>query len=153
MSRLAAPIVALLLFAALAAGCGSGGSGSSSGGGSTGGASTGGGGGAAESGGPAKKPQSAQEGGAPVGSQVKQCDSHAVDAERLRATGVPCGPARQTMFRWQRADKCAPIGGASRGACSIAGGYRCQAVETGKGLEVSCSAQGRAVAFRTRSAG
>jgi hypothetical protein len=154
MSRLAAPIAVLLLLAALVAGCGSGGSssGGSSEGGSSGGTSTAGGGGP-ETGAPAKRPRSAQQRGAPLGSQVKHCDSDAADAELLRATGVPCGPARQAMFSWQRAAKCAPARGASHSACSIAGGYRCQSAETGKGLEVSCSAPGRAVAFRTRSAG
>jgi hypothetical protein len=142
MRRLAAPFVLLLLLAALAAGCGAGGGGTATGGS-----------GPTQSGAPATKPSSAQQGGAPLGSQVKRCDSGAVDAELLRATGVPCGAARQAMFHWQRAAKCVPGGGASRGACSIAGGYRCQALTTGKGLEVSCSAPGRAVAFRARAAG
>ena len=151
MSRLAAPILALVLLAALATGCGS--SGSSSGGSPAGGGTTSGDGGRAHSGTPAKKPQSAQEGGAPVGSQVERCDSQAVDAEALRATGVPCGPARQAMFRWQRARRCALSRKASRGACSIAGGYRCQATTTDKGVEVNCAAPGRAVTFRARAAG
>jgi hypothetical protein len=139
MPRLAAPIAVLVLLAALAAGCGSGGSSTGS---------------SLSTVTPAGKPPSAQENGAPVGSQVRRCDTRAVDAELLRATGVPCGAARQALFGWQRAvGRCAPDGGASRGACSIAGGYRCQAVATGKGVDVSCAAPGRAVAFRAQAAG
>lgn len=146
--RLTALIVAVLVLAALVAGCGSSGS-SGSGSGTTGagagrGANTG-----AETApkAPAPRLPLAPEGGGPVGSQVKRCESQAVDAEKLRATGLPCGPARQAMFRWQRAGACALAAGASRGACSVKGGYRCQAVRTGKGVEVSCATPGRAVAF------
>jgi hypothetical protein len=102
---------------------------------------------------PANKPPSAEVGGTPAGAQAKSCETQAVDAEALRATGVPCGAARAAMFAWQRAPKCAPASGSSRGSCTVAGGYRCQAVRAGEGVSVSCAAEGRAVAFRVRGAG
>jgi hypothetical protein len=139
--RLAAPICIALLLAASVAGCGSGGS-------STGGTATGG-----EGATPAKKPQSAQPGGAPAGAQAESCETQAVDAQALRATGVPCGAARSAMFAWQRAPGCTLVGRSARGSCSVPGGYRCQAVRAGKGVSVSCAAEGRAVAFRVRGAG
>lgn len=141
MLRLAAPICVALVLAALVAGCGSGGS--STAGSGTGGAATSGGGG----GKPATKPPSAEVGGAPAGAQAKSCETQAVDAQELRATGVPCGAARAAMFAWQRSSDCALVGGASRGSCSVPGGYRCQAARVGEGVSVSCSANGRAVAF------
>jgi hypothetical protein len=136
MPRLAAPICVLLLLTALVAGCGSGGSSTGS---TTGSAS-----GSAK---PAKKPPSAQVGGAPVGAQAKHCDSRAVDAQALRATGVPCQMARSLMFAWQRSGACALAKGTARGSCAVPAGFRCQAVRAGKGIAVSCSTKGRAVAF------
>jgi hypothetical protein len=153
MPRLAAPICVALLLAALAvAGCGSGGSstGGSGTGTSGGGAPSsggGGGGGGGQGGGAAKKPPSAQSGGAPAGAQAKSCETQAVDAQALRATGVDCGAARSAMFAWQRDPTCALVGRSPRGSCSVPGGFRCQAVRVGKGVSVSCSAEGRAIAF------
>ncbi len=146
MPRFAAPICVVLLLAALVAGCGSGGS-STGGSGTAGGTTSGGNGGAAGTGNPAKKPPSAEVGGAPAGAQAKSCETQAVDAQALRATGVPCDAARSAMFAWQRAAQCELVGRLSRGSCTVPGGYRCQAVRVGKGVSVSCSAEGRAIAF------
>jgi hypothetical protein len=149
MPRLAAPICVALLLAALAvAGCGSGGSSTGgSGTGTSGGGAPSSGGGGGQGGGAAKKPPSAQSGGAPAGAQAKSCETQAVDAQALRATGVDCGAARSAMFAWQRDPTCALVGRSSRGSCSVHGGYRCQAVQAGEGVSVSCSAEGRAIAF------
>lgn len=145
MRQLATPICVALLLAALVAGCGSGGS-STGGSGSSGGGTSSTGSGAT----PAKKPPSAEAGGAPLGAQAKSCETQAVDARSLHATGVDCGAARAAMFAWQRDPQCLPQGRSSRRSCSVPGGYRCQAVRAEKGMSVSCSAEGRAIAFLAR---
>jgi hypothetical protein len=97
---------------------------------------------------PAGKPPSAQVGGAPAGARAKACETLAVDAQALRATGVPCGAARSVLFAWQRAGDCALRGRSSRGSCTVPGGYSCQSVRAGKGISVGCASKGRAIAFR-----
>jgi hypothetical protein len=123
--RLAIPIAIILLAAALLAGCG-GSSSSSETTGSTvppGGAAT-----------------------APAGASARSCETEAVDAEALRATGVSCGDARDVLFAWQRAPACAAEPGASHSACTV-DSYRCIGARTDRGLAVSCARAGRSIAF------
>lgn len=129
MPRLAASLLPVALAAALAVGCGG-----SSGGGSTAGETN---------------PSPTRGSTAPIGAAAKSCDSHATDAEALRATGISCDQARQVMDGWQREVSCAPSAGASRGSC-LARSYRCQATRTDRGLAVSCSRAGQSIAFIAR---
>lgn len=127
--RLATPIVAVLLAAALLAGCGS----------SEDGSGTDGSDGTTET----------ATSTAPPGTEAIECDAHATDAEELRATGVACPWARALMFRWQGTEACVPAEGASRSGCTI-GPYRCLGAVTDRGVSVSCSRSGRSVAFLAR---
>jgi hypothetical protein len=120
--RLAAPIAAALLAAALIMGCGD----SSTGRGDS----------------TAVRPA----GKAPIGAGAKSCDTYAADAKSLRATGIPCDQARQVMYGWRRARSCSLPSGASRGSC-LSRSYRCQSARTDRGLLVSCSRQGQSIAF------
>ena len=83
---------------------------------------------------------------APAGATAQTCDTHAVDAEALRVTGVSCGEGRKTMFAWQRAESCAATGGTSRSACSV-NSYRCLSLQVDPGLAVSCARSGRSIVF------
>ncbi|MGV1047084.1 MAG: hypothetical protein ACOYD4_00975 [Solirubrobacterales bacterium] len=125
--RLAVPIAIAVLAASLA-GCG----GSSPGTGSTATGST-----AAPQGGAAT---------APAGASAQSCETQAVDAEALRATGASCEEARQVMFAWQRDSGCAGSAGASHAACTVRS-YRCIATRADRGLAVSCAGPGRSIAF------
>ncbi len=84
--------------------------------------------------------------GAPAGAAARSCETEAVDAEALRATGLACERARQVMFGWQRDGGCALPAGASRGACGVRS-YRCLATATARGTAVSCSRPGESLAF------
>jgi hypothetical protein len=117
--RLAAPLAIVALAAVLASGCG----GSPSGRGST--------------------------SGAPVGAAAKSCDTHAVDVESLRATGISCSQARQVMHGWQRERTCSPRSGASRTSC-LTRSYRCLGTRTDRGAAVGCARQGESIAFIAR---
>jgi len=119
---------ALLLIAALLAGCGS-----SSDEGSTGGAT----------------PPPAPGARAPVGAAAKSCEAFAADAESLRATNISCEQARQVMYGWQREPDCALPATRSRGGC-LTRSYRCQATQVDRGIAVSCSRAGESVAFIAR---
>ena len=120
--RLTVPIAIVALAASLAAGCGS----------------------SSETGSTASPPQGTAT--APAGASAQSCETQAVDAEALRATGVSCGEARRAMFAWQRASGCAGTPGASHTACSVRS-YRCVATRTDRGLAVSCAEPGRSIAF------
>lgn len=89
-------------------------------------------------------PASSPEG--PAGAAARICETLAEDAERLRATAVPCAEARRVMLAWQRAESCGLIGNASRGSCVVRS-YRCLSVRTGRGVSVSCARPGRSIAF------
>jgi hypothetical protein len=130
-TRLAASIAVVVLASVLLTGCG----GSSSDHGSGTGATT--------------QTESSPPAGAPVGAGAKSCETQAVDAGALRATGIPCRQARQVMFGWQQEGSCAIPSGASRGGCSTRS-YRCQAVRTGRGAAVSCARPGESIAFIAR---
>jgi hypothetical protein len=78
---------------------------------------------------------------APEGSKVASCDTGG-----LRATSVHCASARKVMSGWDASRSCALAKGESRSACSVSG-FRCQAVQVGKGTSVSCARPGEAVAF------
>jgi hypothetical protein len=84
--------------------------------------------------------------GAPVGAAAKTCETEAVDAEGLRATGVSCELARRVMHDWRQKSSCASPAGASRVSCSSRS-YRCTGTRTDRGTAVSCSRPGRSVAF------
>jgi hypothetical protein len=84
--------------------------------------------------------------GAPVGASARSCETHALDAGALRATGVSCGRARQVMYGWQRARGCSAPAGASRSACQTRS-YRCLATRTDRGVAVSCARAGESIAF------
>ena len=114
--RLAAPLVVLVLAALAAAGCG---------------------GSASEEG---------SSSGAPVGAAAKSCETDAVDAGALRATGVSCDRARQVMYGWQRQGSCSAPPGASRVSCTTRS-YRCTGARTDRGTAVSCARPGRSIAF------
>jgi hypothetical protein len=118
--RLAAPLAIVALAAVLVGGCG----GSSSDRGST-------------------SPS------APLGATAKSCDTHAVDAEGLRASGISCSQARQVMYGWQRESSCSSPAGASRTSC-LTRSYRCLGTHTARGLAVSCSRAGQSIAFIAR---
>lgn len=133
--RLAAVLAVALLLAALALGCGS----------SDGGDGTSSEAPATENAPPARDGYGGSR-EAPAGAAVRSCETQAVDAERLRATAVSCGEARQVMFAWQRAEGCGLIGNASRGSCVVRS-YRCLSVRTGRGVSVSCTRPGRSIAF------
>lgn len=81
---------------------------------------------------------------APAGSKVVSCK------EGLRATEVDCASARKVMISWQHSHACALAQGESRGACSVSG-FRCQAVQVGKGTSVSCARPGESVAFSKKN--
>jgi hypothetical protein len=82
---------------------------------------------------------------APAGSKVVSCG-----AGGLRATSVDCASARKVMSGWEAGRSCPLAKGASRGACSVSG-FRCLAVQVGKGTSVSCARLGEAVAFIKKS--
>jgi hypothetical protein len=136
--RLAAPLLVFALAAALPAGCGS--SSEESGGTRIGTATS-------TVPGPGGKGPSSSK--APVGASARSCDAHSADAEALRATGIPCDQARQVMYGWQRQRACSSPAGASRSSC-LTRSYRCLATRTDRGLAVSCSRQGRSIAFLGR---
>jgi hypothetical protein len=117
--RLAAPL-AVFALAALLAGCG----GSSS-------------------------PDATRTSTAPAGAAAKSCDTDAVDARSLRATGISCGQARQVMSGWQRERSCARPSAASRTSC-LTRSYRCLGARTDRGIAVSCSRPGQSIAFLAR---
>jgi hypothetical protein len=120
--RIAVPIMIVALAAALLGGCG---------------------GSAAES-----STATQQDGApsAPIGASARNCETLAVDAEGLRATGLSCEQARRVMYGWQRDSRCAAAGEASRGACTTRS-YRCIGAMTGRGVTVSCARPGRSIAF------
>jgi hypothetical protein len=84
--------------------------------------------------------------GAPIGATAKICESDAMDAEGLRATGISCEQARRVMHRWRRQSSCSSPTDASRVSCSSSA-YRCTGTRTDRGTAVSCSGPGRSVAF------
>lgn len=127
--RLAVPIAIVALAAVLLAGCGG------SSGGSSGSEST-------------TSPK-ASGSGAPVGGSARHCDTGAVDAEALRATGLSCGEARRLMHGWQRSPSCALPQAASRASCTRRS-YLCLSTRTARGVAVSCSRPGHSIAFVAR---
>lgn len=86
----------------------------------------------------------------PAGASVRACPLDAGGVERLRATGVSCGEAQRLATAWRRSAGCPAAPGASHSACTVRG-YRCIGTVTSRGLAVSCSRPGRAVAFNVRS--
>jgi hypothetical protein len=136
-SATAPACVAIAVIALLVAGCGGG-----SGSGSSSSTAPRGGGGANGAGAPKK----ATAPNAPAGSKVVACKEGAADMEQLRATAVHCGPARETMHRWERSRACTLGKSSSRGSCAL-GGFRCQAVRAGRGASVSCARPGGDVSF------
>lgn len=142
----ARPLAVLLACAALfAAGCGGGaGSGGSSTAPGVGG--TGAGQGAASGG----TPKKATAPNAPAGSKVISCAEGRVETVQLRAAAVDCGTARATMARWERSQACTLGRSSSRSSCSL-GGFRCQAVRSGRGAAVSCARPGGDVSFVAKS--
>jgi hypothetical protein len=129
--RLAASLVAVVFAAVLVAGCG----GSSSDEGTSGGSTQTG-----------TSAPPADTSGAPIGAAAKGCETQAVDAEALRATGVSCALARQVMYGWQQQSSCSSPPGASRVSCTTRS-YRCTGTRTDRGTAVSCARPGRSVAF------
>jgi hypothetical protein len=128
--RLAPPLAALLLCAALAGGCG--GSEDSS-----------------DSTAPAKQPQVRSQ-SAPAGAVAKSCKIDAKEAEQLRTTNISCAKARSLVSGWHRSASCSPPSGASRSSCKLQGAYRCLSANAGRGLSVSCARPGHSVAFIVR---
>jgi hypothetical protein len=119
--RLAATITIIALASLVLAGCGSGGDGTAT--------------------------DSTQgHTGAPIGASARACESQAVDAEALRATGISCDRARQVMYGWQRERSCSAPAGASRSSCRTRS-YRCLSTRTDRGVAVSCARTGESVAF------
>jgi hypothetical protein len=87
---------------------------------------------------------------APAGSKVVSCEVAGGATAGLRATAIDCGTARATMRRWARERSCAMAEGASRGSCAL-GGFRCQAVRSGRGAAVSCARPGADIAFLVKA--
>jgi hypothetical protein len=133
--RLATPLAIVALAAALLSGCG--GSSSSSTGGST---QTGTGAPSKTSGSGSGAPS------APVGASARECATHAVNAEGLRAVGVSCDAARKVMYGWQLLGACAPPSAASRTSCTVRS-FRCLSGRTDRGVVVGCSRPGKSIAF------
>lgn len=129
--RLATPLAIVALAAALLSGCG--GSSSSGTGGSTG----------TDGLPPASGPGAPS---APVGASAHNCNTHAVNAEGLRAVGVSCGAARKVMYGWQLLGACATPSAASRTACTVRS-FRCLSGRTDRGVVVGCSRPGESIAF------
>jgi len=126
--RIAGPLLSLALAAALLAGCGSSSSDSTAG--------------------RTEPAPAAESSTAPAGASAQACDTYAVDAKTLRASGVPCGQARQVMYGWQRAGGCS-TGASSRSACEVRG-WRCLSARTDRGVAVSCAGPGRSISFVAR---
>lgn len=121
-----APIAAALICAALlVAGCGGEGSGGSN---------------------TTAAPKKATAPNAPTGSRVVACEESAADVEGLRATAVDCDTAERIVRRWQSHRSCTLPDGASRGSCAL-DDFRCQAVESDRGVAVSCAKPGGDIAF------
>jgi hypothetical protein len=91
-------------------------------------------------------PKAATAPNAPAGSKVVACEESAVGVEGLRATAVDCDTADRIMRRWAKHRSCALAEGASRGSCDL-GSFRCQTVQTGDGVAVSCARPGGDIAF------
>jgi hypothetical protein len=91
----------------------------------------------------------AKSSGAPPGATTAHCALEAEGMVGLRATGVSCGKAQKVAIAWAGSEDCAGEPGASRTACT-ASGYRCLGTRTERGLSVSCSQPGRAIAFTVR---
>jgi hypothetical protein len=124
--RRLAPIVALLVVAVAAGGCG--------------GAADGGSTGTAPGPG-ASRP--------PVGAVARGCSDTDPAVSGLRATATTCAEARQVMLGWRASAACRPAAGASRSGCA-ARSYRCLATATDRGWSVSCAKPGRSIAFTVR---
>jgi hypothetical protein len=86
---------------------------------------------------------------APAGAIAIGCRSPDAGVETLRATAVSCGVARRVLGEWLGEASCAGSPGASHAACSVAA-YRCIGARADRGLSVSCSRPGQAVAFIAR---
>ena len=94
-------------------------------------------------------PKKATAPNAPAGSEVVACKVSAAGVDGLRATAVDCGTAQRIMRRWGNHRSCALAEGASRGSCSL-GSFRCQTVQAGRGVAVSCARPGGDIAFIVR---
>lgn len=85
---------------------------------------------------------------APPGATARACDpASAAGAEGLRVTGLECDAGRGVVAAWTGDPSCSAPAGASRYACTVAGGYRCLAATTEAGIAVSCSRPGRSLSF------
>jgi hypothetical protein len=86
---------------------------------------------------------------APVGAVARSCETQAVGATGMRATGVSCARARQVMYGWQRDSRCGGANDASHNSCTTSS-YRCIGTRTGRGVAVSCARPGESIAFTVR---
>ncbi len=84
--------------------------------------------------------------GAPAGAAVRSCAAQAGGVAGMRVTGVACAEAGQVARDWRAEGACSASASASRGSCAVRA-YRCLSVRTDRGLAVSCSRPGRAIAF------
>lgn len=135
MPRLAAPLVAAALLAALVAGCG--GSSIETDGSRTGTVTS------------VVPIPGKGNSGPSIGASARSCDAYSTDAGALRATSISCSQARQVIYGWQRERSCAAPAGASRSSC-LTRSYRCQATRTDRGVAVSCARKGQSIAFIAR---
>jgi hypothetical protein len=85
----------------------------------------------------------------PAGAAVRVCPLDVDGIGGLRATNLSCGEAQRLAGSWRRSSRCAAAAGGSHSACTVRG-YRCIGTATDRGLAVSCSRPGRAVAFTFR---
>jgi hypothetical protein len=146
--RLAAPLLALALAAALLGGCGSSGGSTSNSTGSAGSHEAKGATAPHKARG-ATAPHKAKGATAPAGASTKSCPLSAGGASGLRATGVSCGQAQKVALAWGRQAACAAHPGASHSACAVRR-YRCLGTVTARGLAVSCARPSRSIAFTAK---
>jgi hypothetical protein len=134
--RILLPIVVLIAFAAVLAGCGSGSEGTTAG---TTGANP-----------PATS--STAHPAAPAGASVRACKlGPAVDGP-ARVAGIPCAGARLLAIGWFKEDKCIGAAGASRTSCRL-GHFVCLGARTDRGVAVNCSGPAGSISFTARPPG
>jgi hypothetical protein len=116
-SSLGTGVLAVVLIAILASGCGSSGT-ESSGEGTT----------------------------APPGVVVPVCAAAPAGVEALRVSGVNCAKGHEIVVAWTKKHACATPAGTSRTSCTV-GAYRCLAAAAEHGLMVSCARPDRSISF------
>ncbi len=88
---------------------------------------------------------------APIGASAESCGNTTVAGTTgLRVTGVGCPVGRGIVAAWSNRRACG--GATSRPACTVAE-YRCIAARTDAGLAVSCARPGHSISFIAKRRG